>query len=381
MADIIKVKNMTGVFYYEHSTKRFRGKPDRTFYISYKISGKRKKEKIGLLSEGFSAAFASQVRAERLRQLRNQTLPTALQGKDITLDQAWERFRDTHLTLSKNSETVQIEDQRYCKHIQPRFGHMQLSRIAPFDLEEFKSDLLQKYAPQSTSHIIGLIRRTYAKHIEWKLWTGTPPTVDIKISKSDNGRYRYLTVQEAKELLEELKPSKTPQSRKGSITTYNMTLLALHTGMRFIEIANLRGEHINLKNGTLRIVESKNYKGRTLYLTSQVSNMLSSLPLNTGALVFPSQNGTVMKRISKGFGNAVDRLGINEGVIDDRDKIVFHSLRHTFASWMAIEGVSLYSIADMLGHSSLEMVKRYAHLCPDVYKQATVTFEDYFNRQ
>ncbi|WP_319759587.1 site-specific integrase [Maridesulfovibrio sp.] len=381
MADLIKVKNMTGVFYYEHATKRFRGKPDRTFYISYKISGKRKKEKVGLLSEGFTAAFASQVRAERLRQLRNQTLPTALQGKDITLDEAWERFRDTHLVLSKNTETVSIEDQRYHKHIQPRFGHMQLSRITPFDLEEFKSDLLQKYAPQSTSHIIGLIRRTYTKHIEWKLWTGTPPTAEIKIPKSDNGRYRYLTVEEAKDLLKELRPAKTNNGHKGSATTYNMTLLALHTGMRFKEIASLRGEHINLKNKTLRIVESKNYKGRTIYLTSQVGEMLSSLPLKAGELVFPGRNGKTMTRISNGFKNAVNRLKLNESITDDRDKIVFHSLRHTFASWMAIEGVSLYGIADMLGHSSLEMVKRYAHLCPDVYKQATATFENYFNSQ
>ncbi|WP_319779982.1 site-specific integrase [Maridesulfovibrio sp.] len=381
MADLIKVKNMTGVFFYEHTSKRYRGKPDRTFYIRYKINNTRKKEKIGSLSEGYSAAYASQVRAERIRQMRSNNLPSAITGTDITLNDAWEKFRDTHLVLSKNGETVATEENRYDKHIKPRFGHILLSNIKPFDLEELKAEMLQKYAPATVTHVLGQIRRIYNKHIEWELWNGTPPTKNISMPKGDNERYRYLTLDEANQLLDALHPTLQDNGGyTGSLQTYTMTLMGLHTGMRFGEIATLRGEHVNMDEGFIRAVMTKNYKGRTLYMTTQLREALEKWPIQNGHLVFPGRKGEPMKRISRAYPRAVERIGFNKDVTDDRDKVVFHTLRHTYASWMAIEGVSLYSIADLLGHSSLDMVKRYAHLCPDSYRQAVTQFEKYINR-
>ena len=378
-AQKIKIKNMTGVYYYESTTKRFRGKPDRTFYITYKMNGKRIWEKVGAISEKVTAVYASQIRGERLLQLRHGTLPSSLSGKEPTLNEAFAKFRDTHLTQSKHAHTVDNENRRYNKHIAERFGHLPLSKITPMDLEELKTQLLQKLAPQTVTHILGLIRQVYNKSLDWEIWQGTPPTSKLKMPKKDNQRVRYLSRDEAEELLNELRPRSTETGLTGSDQTHNMAMLSLHTGMRFAEIAKLRGENINITSGQIRIAESKNFQGRTIFLTKQCKEMFSTLTLKAGELVFPGRKGKTMERISRAFPRAVERLGFNEGITATRDKVVFHTLRHTFASWLAIDGTPLYVISQLLGHRSLEMTQRYAHLCPEVHQQAVVRLEEILN--
>jgi integrase len=68
-------------------------------------------------------------------------------------------------------------------------------------------------------------------------------------------------------------------------------------------------------------------------------------------------------------------LKFNEGITDKRQKLVFHSLRHTFASWLAMQGTPIYTIAQLMGHKSITMSERYAHLSPDHKKEAVKNME------
>lgn len=373
MKGMTKVKNMVGVFYYTSTTRRFQGKPDRTFYISYKLDGKRKWEKVGRASEKANAAYASQIRTERIQQARKGTLPSAVSGTDITFADAWERFKTSHLALSKHPETEYIEDRRYQNHLKDRIGNKLLSNITPLDLEDIKAELLINYAPQTVTHILGLVRQVYNKNMEWGLWQGQPPTTNLKMPRTDNSRVRFLTVKEADALLANVKGR--------SSQTYQIALLSLHTGMRASEIFGLRGEHVDMQNGQIRLSETKNYRGRTVYLTKEAKAELKAIPLEPGQLVFPGRDGIQKKRISRAFPRAVEKLDFNKGIKATRDKVVFHTLRHTFASWLAIEGVPLYVISQLLGHRTLEMTKRYAHLCPDVHLQAVGKLEAMITHQ
>lgn len=66
--------------------------------------------------------------------------------------------------------------------------------------------------------------------------------------------------------------------------------------------------------------------------------------------------------ISKVFSQSVNEARLNTRVVESKQKVVFHTLRHTFTSWLAKKGVPLYTIQPLMGHSSFQMVQRYAHL-------------------
>jgi len=83
---------------------------------------------------------------------------------------------------------------------------------------------------------------------------------------------------------------------------------------------------------------------------------------NNNDLVFSDRNNHKIVDISSAFERAVDDLGFNKGVTDRRMKVVFHSLRHTYASWLVEKGVDLYVVKQLMGHSSLAMTERYSHV-------------------
>jgi len=65
------------------------------------------------------------------------------------------------------------------------------------------------------------------------------------------------------------------------------------------------------------------------------------------------------------YARVVNQLGLNDEATGTKDKVVFHTLRHTFASWLAIEGESIITIKELMRHKTIEMTLRYAHLMPD----------------
>ena len=75
----------------------------------------------------------------------------------------------------------------------------------------------------------------------------------------------------------------------------------------------------------------------------------------------------------KVFSRAVRDSGLNDGISDRRHKVVFHTLRHTFASWLIQDGYPIALVSQMLGHSSIQVTMRYAHLAPLQERQAVET--------
>jgi len=117
--------------------------------------------------------------------------------------------------------------------------------------------------------------------------------------------------------------------------------------------------------------DTKNKETRYAPMTEAVKNILKRrMPKDRNALVFATKDGKQIKEVSNAFGRIVERMGLNDGVKDPRQKVVFHTLRHTFASWLAIQGTPLYTIARLMGHKSIAMSERYSHLSPDHKKAA-----------
>ena len=83
-----------------------------------------------------------------------------------------------------------------------------------------------------------------------------------------------------------------------------------------------------------------------------------------------SKNG-----LTNGVWSVVQTLGFNKDLNDTRDRVVFHTLRHTFASWLALNHTPLLTIKELGGWQSLDMVERYAHLIPDQKREAIKKLE------
>jgi integrase len=91
---------------------------------------------------------------------------------------------------------------------------------------------------------------------------------------------------------------------------------------------------------------------------------------NRNSLIFKSRDGEKIKEVSNAFDRAIEKLKFNEGVKDPRDIAVFHTTRHTFASWSAMSGTHLATLQKLMGHKKIEMTLRYAHLCPSHEREA-----------
>lgn len=359
-----------GVYRRESTERMLNDKSDICFDISYKLEGKKIWEKVGWLSEGYSEKLANDIRAERIRSIRHGLELPKQKAKAPLLKDAWEKY-EIWATANKRARD---DISRYNHHIKPRFGERRMNDITAFDLERMKSELLKEgLAPATVKHTLVIIRQVYNKAFTWNLYKGGNPVKGVKMPTLQNRRTRFLNHEEAHTLLERLKTMQT-------LDLHDISLIALHCGLRSNEIFSLKGYDLDFQNGIIRITDPKNKTTRHAYMTGAVKDMLQGrMPDKPEALVFPDRNGNKRVNISKNFNRIIKELGFNDGVTDRRQKVTFYSFRHTFASWLAIQGESLPTMKELLGHKSTVMTERYAHLIPDHKKDAVKKMESAFN--
>jgi len=320
------------------------------------------------MSDGYTAAFADQVRAERVRTIRHGgEIPK--KKKDPTVGEIWKKY-DEWLNTGK---ILPNSDRSYYKnHIEPDFANKALSEISPFDLEKLKIKLMkQGFAQATVKHVLVLVRQIINKAIAWGMWSGENPIKKIKLPTVNNKRERFLTKAEAGKILKALQIV--------SPLVHDIALLSLHTGMRAGEMFSLNWSHIDIENGLIHIADPKNKRSRKAFMTTTIKDMFASYECGKPEdFVFQSKRGEKIKEVSHTFDRVVKDLKINEGIKDPRQKVVFHTLRHTFASWLAIQGTPILTIKELLGHQTLAMTERYSHLSPDHKRQAIEVIENYF---
>ena len=354
-------KKYSGVAWYESETRRYGGRPDRCYYIKYRDprTGNQVKDKIGWASEGFTPEIAQNRRAVILDALRSGK--TEEESKDIVMEELAEKYLS--IVASTKKDGGYQDRSRYRNHIQPALGGKKLSEITLQSLEELRAELAPQMAAQTMAHVFKLLKAMFNKAIAWNLFSGKNPVSGLKSKPLNNSRDRYLTHEEAARLLEALKS-------QGDI--HDMALLSLGAGLRFGEVANLQWQDINFDNETALIRDGKSGSDRHAQIKAQVKEMLlkrrSALKATVGH-VFLNTLGKPHPTTPRVFERVVEELDLNANSTDAKDKVVFHSLRHTFASWLAIRGTPLYTIQRLMGHKSIKITERYAHLCPDV--QAT----------
>ena len=285
----------------------------------------------------------------------------------VTFGELFEKYLPISKATKRNVKSWTREESLFRLWVAPVIGDKPLKDIAPIHIERIKAAMAKSGgSPRSIQYMLSFVKAVFNFAIRNGIF-GSNPAAQVKTPKVNNKRIRFLSHDEADRLLAELATTST-QLR-------DMALLSLHTGMRAGEIFALTWGDIDPDRESISIRDSKSGRGRTVYMTEEVKAMFESMSAGgPSELVFKGRGGQI-KMISGGFKRAVDRLGLNAGVQDPRQRVSFHSLRHSYASWLVGAGESLYVVKELLGHSDLAMTQRYSHLAPDSLKSAVKTFQ------
>jgi len=375
--------NFRGVRFYEHLSRKRGIQKDRYFTIRYQRAGERKEEGLGWASDGWTAQKAAlelaklkeahtkgegPTRLKERREVRREKSKKEEAGK-LSFKQY---FTETYYPISKISkkfETYRKENAHFRIYIEPVIGDISLQGIYPLHLERIKKNMIDaNKAPRTIQYVFATIRQVWNMAKRDGLVGKESPTKSVKLPKISNARLRFLSHEEADILLEDLKTKSTQ--------LHDITLLSLHCGLRAGETFNLTRGDVDIEHETLTLRDTKSGRTRHVFMTGEVKVMLSSLERDShDAFVFQDRKGKGIEKISNAFPNAIKELGFNDGISDRRQKVVFHTLRHTFASWLVESGEDIYTIKNLLGHSTITVTERYSHLKQDALRNAIKNLE------
>ena len=380
-----------GVMFRKHPTRKHGVAFDRYFVIYYRFDGRNFQEALGWGSKRMTAEKANEILAELKQNQRTGQAPKTLKEKraiakateearkrdeekhnrqSLTLDMF---FNETYLPQTKaDKKSWKRDEQLYRIHMKGILGDLPIFVISPLDVERVKRKMSRGGSkPRTVAYALAVLRRTLNVARNYGILVDENPVSKVKIPSTDNRRRRFLSYEEAENLLAKLK--------KSSHETYTMTLISLHCGLRFGEIAGLTHGDLDFEQENIFVRDPKNTENRFAFMTEQVKSELKDLPDGKRVeLLFPARGGDPMKskaEVSNFFQRTVDNLGLNDGVEDSRDKVVFHTCRHTFASWHAMNGTDMYTLQQLMGQKTAEMVRRYSHLSPTHLKKAMDNFE------
>lgn len=375
----------------EHATRKHGVKSDRYFRIRYRRDGKEVVEGLGWASEGWTVDKATLERARIVQAIKtgegHQSLAekreatkakreaeaAAVARADAENRTFLDIFETEYLPIQadqgKKTLTIANEVSIVRRWLGPAFGTRPLKDISPFDLEKLKSSMLKAgKTPRTVEYALAVFRQVHNFSTRHGLLDAANPMDKVKAPRRDNRRQAFLSHEQAAALLEEL--------TKHSIDVHDQALLSLHTGARAGEVFRLKWQDINLARGVITFMDTKNGQTRQAVMTADVRAMLQRRgPGRPSHFVFTSTDGKPVVKVSKTFERVVASLGFNEGVDDQRHKFCFHSLRHTFASWMAMSGADLMTLKEAMGHKTLAMTLRYSHLMPSHLQKAVAGFE------
>jgi integrase len=372
-----------GVYFLESSTRRNGIKADRCFYIRHRVGGKVVDERVGWWSDGTTADLAAARLAELKRNAREGVGPETLEEQrqsnkaqrevekkaqaeqekaSIPFSDIWGQYIEQCRADGKKS--IDREESFFRHWISSVIGNKPLAEIAPIHLEKIKANMGKAGdSPRSAHYCLAVIRQVFNYAARHDLFRGDNPVSKVAKPTVDNRRMRFLTFDEADHLLEALKIR--------SLDCWRLSLISLHCGLRFSELAGLTWGDVDVERNAICIRNPKNGRTRFAPMTDHVRDILVEMePGGRSALIFPDRNGGERAQMSDTFDRIVAALGFNDGVEDPRQRVCFHTCRHTYASWLVEGGTDLFVVKELLGHKSLAMTERYSHLRPETLQAA-----------
>lgn len=328
----------------------------RYWYVQFQIDGRTFVRSTKTIDRKTALRVAEKIRAEaRLSMVVGETEST-------TLGEALRRLVDSKKGAPSHSHMLSCE-------------RMVLKLIAASTpLEEITPSVIEGYTrrrreagrkPQTIKHgvncIVGAIKK--AKKDGYRCAPLDVPTIKIP-----NTRLRYLSLEEERKLLRELSPVRecnglgsSDAIRRHMLDNYDFVVMLLDTGARYGEIAGLRWRQVNLRERSIDLWRSKVNNQSTLFMTDRVAGILERRwQSRIGEFVFTNKSGGPRGYAVDAIRKAFRRAGLHD--------CTAHTLRHTHATRLIQNGLSVYEVQAVLGHADIKTTLRYAHL-----EQAKIT--------
>jgi integrase len=302
------------------------------FRISYTDArGRRRRHKVAARTLGEARKLRNILAAQAEMNRAKGIVPAS----NITLADLLKRYKAHQKTHWSASTFARIDST--IKSLVARLPAL-AKEIRRSDVDAFISARGAKAA--TIAREVGTLSHALKLAVEWELLI-TNPAAGVKLPKLPPGKTGFLTEQQFETAM-----SVAADWMRAPIN------LAVSTGMRRSELLGLRWVDVNFRARQIVLRVTKNGERRALHLNDSALAVLTNLP-RTGELCFP---GIAGGQLSNAVRRLFKRLGF-EG-------LSFHSLRHTHASWLVQRGVDLFPVSQLLGHKSLKLTMRYAHLTP-----------------
>lgn len=281
------------------------------------------------------------------------------EAKRHTLAEMLDRYASDVLPTKPKTAPFQLRQVNWWK---AEIGNYALSDVTPALIVQYRDKLAAGITvrgkprnPATVNRYLAVLSHAFTVAVkEWQ-WLDDTPMRKVTKGKETRGRVRFLSDDERVRLLKACKES-------SNAYLYPVVVLALSTGMRSGEIMGLTWDVVDLSKGYAILHDTKNGERRRVAITGHALEQLKELSRVRridSKLLFPSKevtHGKIQKSMDlrKPWITAMQNAEIED--------FHFHDLRHSAASYLAMNGASLAEIAEVLGHKTLQMVKRYAHL-------------------
>lgn len=282
---------------------------------------------------------------------------TYTETRRLTLADLIQRYIEEVLPDHPKTEKNQTAHLQWWRR---EIGGCPLDKVRPALLVECRNKLRRGLTSRGTSRSPATVNRYFATLSrvftiaikEWE-WLDESPLRRLSKLREPPGRSRFLSADERTRLLLACRQSPNRD-------LYTAVVLAISTGARRMEIMGLRWQDVDLKRGLITLHFTKNGTRRAIPLQGHALELLREKyrrrnDPNAGSLLFPGRrNPKKPANLRVSWENAL--------ASSDVENFRWHDLRHTAASYLAMHGATLMEISEILGHRSLEMVKRYTHL-------------------
>lgn len=319
----------------------YRRKDSPVWWMSFCVNNRQYQRSTGTADKKLAEAILAKVKTQ---VFEGKWFPELEKKPEYTFTDLYKRYAEWAEGRQKSWKGSRGH---MARQLQRYFDNYLLNDFDVEIIEQFQSNELKRgLNAGGVNRLVSLLKAMFTKAVDWNMITEDvlKRVRKVKAIKGERKILRYLTIEECQRLIDSCDSILKP-----------VIVIALHTGMRRGEILNLKWTDIDMKHRfiLLRDDSTKTSEKREIPISDTLFDTIRSLPRRLDSdYIF----NNISKDFRKRFASALKRAKISN--------FRFHDLRHTFASHLVMAGVDITTVSKLLGHKSLTMTLRYAHLAP-----------------